>query len=387
MKKIYYLLAFVALAFSACQKEPALHQITVIPPLKQTLAITLQSSDYQSLSSGYPKSTLTIDNNTDAGIYVPQILNKEYSNVADGSTATVTYTQSALYFKPATDSLYNDVYYSLTAADYTLLPGNTYADFSVAQTLSWLPYKYTTPVKNQLALIKFTPYPTTLSPAPPYSFLYYNGKWQTIYTIQPAQYTQAGVGEYNQFTTSNSESSLVAMFNYFLKNDLTIIDTVKKNDIVFVSFDYYDSGSKNAYQRVKPLQFDGNNFVAPYTTTATINLVKTSGSWGVATAAPGVNHTLNAADETLIANSSIGGSALATYRGYVSKYGDFDVGTGQWTTTLLNQAFILVLQTDYPTPQQNIPYNVTFNEYINSADVATTFTYQWNGTTWIPGQN
>src|ERR1700756_5261229 len=274
MKKIYYLLAFATLAFSACQKEPTLHQITVVPviPVKENLTITLQPADYQSLASGYPKSTMTIDDNTDAALYVPQILNKEYSNLADGSTAIVTYTQSALYFKPAADSLYSDVYYQLSNADYLLLPGNKYTDFSLAQTLAWLPYKYTSPVNNQLALINFTPYPSTLTPPPPYSFLYYQGAWKQIYTIQPAQYTQAGVGKYDQFTTSNSESSLVSTFNFFLKNDLTIMDTVKKNDIIFVSFDYY--ASSTAYQRVKPLEYDGNNFVAPYTMPATISLTK-----------------------------------------------------------------------------------------------------------------
>jgi hypothetical protein len=385
MKKIYYLLAFAVLALSACQKEPALQQVTVIPPLKETLTLTLQTSDYQSLASGYPKSTFTIDNNADAAIYVPQIMNKEYSNVADGSTATVTYAQSALYWKSNADSVYADAYYALTAADYLLLPNNTYTDFSIAQVESWLTYKYPSPTANELKLLKFTPYPATLTPAPPLSFMYYNNKWINIYTVSPAQYTSAGLGQYDEFTTAWTETALNGAFNTFMKSDPTLMDTIKKNDIVFVSFNYYVS-SKADYQRVKPLQFDGNNFVAPYTTTATIDLVKTSGSWGVATTAAGVNHTLNAADETLIANSSVGGTALASYRGYVSKYGDFDVGTGEWTLPLLDQAFILVLQADYPTPTANIPYNITYNVYTNSVDVPTVATFTWNGTTWIASQ-
>ncbi len=383
MKKLNYLIVLSALALAACQKQPGLHSITPQPSTTsvQTITVTLQPSDYALLTSGYPKSTLSFDNATDAGTYLPQILAAKYPTAADKSTATVTYTQSSLYFKPAADSLYSDVYYQLTNADYSLLPGNKYADFSVAQTLAWLPYKYTAPVNNQLALINFTPYPSTLTPPPPYSFLYFGGKWQTIYTIQPAQYTQAGVGKYDQFTTANSESSLVSTFNFFLKNDLTIMDTVKKNDIVFVSFDYY--ANSTAYQRVKPLEFDGNNFVAPYTQPATITLTKTAGVWAPAAILPTVTHTLTAADITLIANSGTATGASASVLSNLGQYGDFE---SAWTTAELNAAFILVLKADVTAPVTNTNYQVIFKLYTGGSDVNTTYTYQWDGTTWQPQQ-
>jgi hypothetical protein len=121
MKKIYYLFAFGILTLTACQKEPALH--SVLPSEEKSLTITLQKSDYAYIT-GYPSSTLTIDDITDAQKYIPEILNAEYANLDNGSTAAVTYTQSALYFVPAADSLYSDVAYTLTASDYLLLPGN-----------------------------------------------------------------------------------------------------------------------------------------------------------------------------------------------------------------------------------------------------------------------
>jgi len=42
----------------------------------------------------------------------------------------------------------------------------------------------------------------------------------------------------------------------------------------------------------------------------------------------------------------------------------------------------LVLTTDYPTPTPNINYKVTYLAY-SGGDVATTLTFQWNGTAWV----
>src|ERR1700744_1759289 len=163
MKKIYYLLAVAALGLSAYQKDPTLQNTRAAATL-QSLNLTLQPSDYGELSSGYPKTALSFDDAVDADTYIPQILNAEYVNAANGSTANVTYTVSSLYFKPNADSLYSDAYYSLSSSDYLLLPGNTYKDFSIAQAEEWLPYKYPSATANQLALLNFTVYPTTQTP-------------------------------------------------------------------------------------------------------------------------------------------------------------------------------------------------------------------------------
>jgi hypothetical protein len=391
MKKYFYLLVLASMAFASCTKLPAvtpaasLQTTGPVPPAQtvQTISLTLQPSDYALISSGYPKTSLSFDNATDAATYLPQILTSKYPTAANTSTAIVTYTQSALYFKPAADSLYNDIYYQLTNADYLLLPKNTFTDFSLAQTLSWLPYKYTAPVANQLALIKFTPYPTTLTPAPPYSFLYFGGKWQTIYTVQPAQYSQAGVGSFDQFTTAMSESSIAGYFNFFLKNDITIMDTVKKNDIIFVSFDYYNSTTKIAYQRVKPLQFDGNNFVAPYTTTATIKLTKSNGSWGVAQSLPVISYTLTKTDMTNIANSGSLTGASSSVLSNLGQYFDFE---SAWTPAELDLAFISVLKTQYTAPVTNTNYAVVYPAYVSSGDVPTSYYFQWINNAWVAQQ-
>jgi hypothetical protein len=374
MKKIYYLLVFIAFAFTACQKEPALH--SVMPSEVQTLTLTLQQSDYQLLpSTAYPSKTFTIDNDNDAEQYIPVILNSKYANLSNGSTAVVTYTKSALYFKPAADSLFADVAYTLTTADYSLLPGNTFTDFSIAQALKWLPYKYPTPVANQLVLLTFTPFPATLTP--PYSFMYLNGAWKQIYTITPAEYTAVGLGKFDQFTSSN-DAKLPSMLSALVKTDITIQDTVKAGDIEYISFDYFASNSK-AYQRVIPLQYDGNNYVAPKTSTGALNFVKKGGTWAFVQPLPVVAYTLLPADITLIANSTISSSSN---RSNLASYKDFS----GWSAADLNAAMILVLTADFKTPQQNTNYQVTYLNYTGGADVPTVLTFQWDGTKWVPQQ-
>jgi hypothetical protein len=387
MKKIYYLFAFVALAFTACQKEPVLQSTTPLAS-KLTLNITLQQSDYAELASGYPKTSFTIDDLSDANYYIPQILNAEYLAAANGSTAKVTYTTSALYFK-VKDSLLSDVSYTLTHNDYLLLTGNTYTDFSPAQMLQWMNEDtsvYQTSVKGQEAVVTFTPYPATLTPPVPYTYVKTGLKgWQQAYMIQPAQYTTLGDGKYNQITPSTTDAVLAGDFAYFLKNDITIMDTVKKNDIIYVSFNYYVAANTKAvpptpaydYQRIIPLQYDGNNFVAPYNEPAAgiATFVKANGTWK---AEPVVAYTLQPADYTAIENGTAG---TASARANLKSYGDFDY---EWTIPYMDAAIIEILPTAIPSPQINTLYQVTFSNYDSPATSPLSFT--WSGTAWVAQQ-
>jgi hypothetical protein len=381
MKKIYYLLAFVTLAFTACQKEPLLQNSEPVGT-KQSLTITLQSSDYAKLTSGYPKTAFTFDDLADANTYIPQILSIEYLSAANGSTAKVNYTQSALYFKAA-DSVYKvttagtdtgkDSYYALTAADYLLLPGNKYTDFSVAQLLTWLPYKFPTAVNNTMRLISWTIYPTGTTPAVPYSFLFTDGAWREIYTLQPAQYTALGVGKYDQITSAftNIPQTMAAVVN----QDLSITDTIKKNDIVYVSYNYYVSATA-VYQRTQPIQWNGTSFVAPYTTPASATFIKVNGVWKPQ---PVVTYTLTAADLTIIEAGAAGTTAAKTN---LTSYGDF---SSAWATSDMNAAVTECLLVDFPTPATNTLYQVTYPNYSSTAPNPLGF--MWDGTTWDPQQH
>jgi len=371
MKKIFYLSAFIAFAFTACQKEPALHSVT---PQVSVLNLTLQQSDYQLLpKSDYPYSTYTIDDVADAKKYIPIILNTRDPQLSNGTPANVTYTVSSPYFKLA-DSTYSDVAYTLTDADYTLLPGNTYTDFSTSQILSWLPYKYPAPVNNQLAVLTYTYYQSGATPSAGIpmtsSFLYLNGQWQEIYTLSAAQYTALGRGSYGEIIAADN-ANLPGYFNTLLKADPTIMDTVKRGDVEYVSFKYY--AKPVTAQRVVPLVFDGTNFVNTPTVTNTLPFVKSNGTW---IPDPTVYYTLTSVDTKLISNSSFGTAAQRTDLG---KYGDFS----GWSAADLQSAITLVLTTDFPNPTPNVNYNVTYLNYTGGTDVPTVFTLQWNGTAWV----
>lgn len=364
MKKILYLSALLALAFTACQKQPNL----VPASYTKTMNLTLQQSDYQLLpKADYPYYTYTFDNTADANTYIPVILNARDPQLGNGSVANVSYTVSAPYLKLA-DSVYADVAYTLTGADYLLLPGNKYTDFSLAQVLAWLPYKYPTPVANQLALLTFNYYNGGSTNVATLSFLYLGGAWQTIYTISPAQYTAEGLGKYDQFTSA--QANLPGYFNALLKADVVLMATAKYGDVQYVSFDYYGGGT---FQRVIPLVYNGTNWVNTAVITNTLNYIKSNGTW---IPNPTVYYTLGKADFTLIANSTIGTAAERTNLG---QYGDFS----GWAAADLNSAMILVLTTDFTTPKVNIDYKVTYLNYTGGADVPTVLTFQYIGTAWV----
>lgn len=379
MKKAFYLLALVAISFTACQKQPVVPTFTA-PVAPSTLTLTLQSSDYKKLpSSNYASTSFSFKNGTDAQNGIPVILTAEYPNAANKSTAAVTYTQTPTAFTVA-DSVIKDDSYTLTAADYLLLPKNTYTDFSVAQLLQWLPYKFPSVPNNTLKLITWTIYPASTSPVMPYSFLYTNNKWIAIYTIQPSQYTALGLGKYDEFTTANTNmpQTLGALVN----TDVTITDTIKTGDIIYVSYNYYVSSTAD-YQRVQPLEYNGSNFVVPYNYPVTLNFAKTNGTWAYVQPLPVIAHTLTAADITLIAGSGTATGASASVLANLASYSDFE---SAWTAAELDAAFILVLKADYATPATNTNYQVTYNAYVGGGDVPTTYSFQWNGTAWVAQQ-
>jgi hypothetical protein len=380
MKKLYYLLALVTMAFTACQKQP----VVPVPSLTNTatLTFTLAQSDYKLLpNTSYPFTSLSFQSTADANSYIPTILNaKESPNLNDGSTASVTYTlaQPGASITVA-DSLFKDVAYTVSAADYAAVTGGTFKDLSAAQVISFLKYKYPTPKPNQLAVISYTFY-TGTDVSVINSFLYLNGAWKKIYQISPAQYTALNLGSADFSATDLP--NLPAYFNTFLKADPTIIDTVKANDIVYVSYKYFVS-SANTFQRVMALTYDGNNFAAvPAVTQATGSFLKTKGTWNAVVPVPTVNYTLTAADIKLI-GSPTGTIGTASQRANLTSYSDFE---SSWASADLNSAMILALTTDFPTPQVNVLYKVTYSAYVNSADVPTIRSFIYNGTAWVAQQ-
>ena len=368
MKKIYYLLAALTITFTACQKQPNLVPASYV----KAMTLTLQPSDYQLLSyKTYPYNTFSFYSIADANTYIPTILNARDPQLGNGSTARVTYNLVPS-IAPA-DSVYSDLTYTVTSADYFAVTGNHYGDFEASDVLNFLAYKYPNPSPNQLAIITYVLY-TGSDNTVTNSFLYLNGAWIKIYQVTPAEYTEAGEGKYDQFTKSD-QSNLPAYFNLFLKTDISaagIADTVKANDIEYVSYSYYGGGN---YQRVLALTYNGSNWEVTGGLSTSAYL-KSGGTW---IPDPTVYYTLKPADTKLIANST---SGTAAERSNLASYGDFS----GWSAADLNSAMILVLTTDFPAPKPNVNYKVTYLNYTGGTDVPTVLTFQYNGTAWVAEQ-
>jgi hypothetical protein len=386
MKRIYYLLAIVAIAFTACQKQPIVGLGGSASNEVKIINVTLAAADYKMLDTTvYAYKSKTFKSDADAKLYIPIILNKSYPQLSNGSIANVSYSSQFV----VADSVYSHLTYTLTNADYLLLPKNTFTDFSIAQVITWLPFKYTSPVDNQQVILNFTYYDGSTSiPKTTYAFVYTNKTWVQAYMITPAQYAAIGHGSFNQFVNADN-ANLPAYLNSIMKADPLLMATAKAGNVQYVSFNFYNS-TKPAVtsQRVLPLVFDGTNWLP--SASGTLGFVKSGGTW---IPDPTVYYTVGgvgSADLTLIGGSGIGGNALSGDVTSLVKYGDFDT---YWMslstpnpTSYLNQAFILILTKDFPTPKLNTPYKVTFLYYTGGKDVSTIYTFTYNGTAWVAAQ-
>lgn len=197
------------------------------------------------------------------------------------------------------------------------------------------------------------------------------------YTITPAEYASVGLGKYSQFSSAN-DAQLTSILSALVKTDITVQDTIKAGDIEFISYNYYGSDGKT-YQKVTPLEYDGNNYIAPASSTGgPLNFIKKAGKWEFVQPLPIIAYTLTTADNTLIVNGAAGS---ATAKSNLGQYGDF---SSSWTLSDLNAAMIEVLTADFTTPETNTIYAVTFNNY--NAVAPDPLKFIWDGTKWVAQQ-
>jgi len=392
MKKLYYLLAILAVgaAFSACSPLskmndqlnalPSNTQITanpVIPPI--TFSVTLAAADYGLLpSADYAKTKFYYKTTDDAKVSIPAILAAKYPTYPDKSSASVTYAFGPVSIAVA-DTLNADVNYTLTAADYTLLPGNKFTDFSTAQILSWLPYKYPTPAANQLAVLTYTYFESGKTPSAGVpatdAFLYLNGVWTKIYRISNAQYASVGNGTNNWFIAADA-GNLVSYFNTFLKSDAAVMATAKFGTVIYVNYRYLTT-----YQRVLPLTFDGTNWVTT-PTPLTLTFLKTNGVW---VADNTVYYTLVQADYTYMGTQSPSTIGSTAARANIASFPDFNT-SATTDATYWSDADITSIIADFAkhkygtTAVLNQKFTITYAVYNFGVVTNKTKTYQYDGT-------
>lgn len=402
MKKIYHLLAFAALAFSACQKEPRLNQIMVKPPATPptTASITLAASDYGLLPSSDPAQTNQFFGSLSAALNsVPTILNEEYSTAAEKSQITVTFQLEPTVPAAVTliDSVYSHTTYTLTSADYLKLPNNKYTDFTDAQIETWFPYagnptnavgtSWGAPVSPTLALPTFTYYANSTTSTQTFAYLYSGTAWSKIYLITSAQYTALGKGgTANDFAVAD-EPNLPGYFSALLNADPSVSGVAKVGTIEYVSYKLYAGSTAKTYQLVMPMVFDGTKWVNSQTT-ATAVFTKTNGVW-VGTTDNTVNYTLTTANYTTI--EAISGVASAAAIADLTSHGDFSIAAGtttgdgsRWTDAQIANGIIAILKTLYTAPSANQKFNVTFKTYGGYSTEIETFNYDGTNFVYLP---
>lgn len=393
MKKIFnvFAIAAAAVVVTSCNPLDKTYKTiddNPIPAAASSYTYTVVAADYKLLpttSTAYKNGVFSTS--VDANTYVPTILAAKYPLAGNGSKATVTYNiATATPQIKLADSLYTHVAYTLTNADYLLLPNNKYTDFSDAQVESWLPYagnptgavgtSFGSPAANTLALLTFNYYASGSTTTQTFSYLYISSAWKKIYTITPAQYASIGKGGTNNDFSSSDDATLPSYLNAFLKADISVMATAKVGDLQYVSYKYYATATKSTYQRVMVLQFDGTNWTTgAVTTTVSNTFSKTNGTWASQVI---ISYTLNSADIELIANSTAG---TADARTNLESYKDFD---SAWGVADLDAAMIIVLTADYPSPQSGAIYSVTYPKYSGSAPNPLNFL--WDGTKWVAQQ-
>ena len=376
MKKLYYLLVFIAIVSASCD------------PTSQTYK-TLDNLPKPTVAATYTLTLGTYKSATDANLSVPASLATKYPLSTNTSNALVTFALAPSSSNVAVpDSTIAHVASTLVASDYTFpastlpppsntpVPGNTTAYFTAAGVINYLNYKYPTPTANQLVVLTYVYFETGNTPTggttQTDSYIYLPTGWIKCYTITPAQYTASGRGAQG-FYTAADYGSLAGYFNAILSSDPTVMGPAKVGSVVYVSYKFTAT-----YQKIMTLTYDGSTWALKQT----LPFLKLSGVWVpdptiYITEAVGTN-----ADYVWLNTNTTIGSTLA--RANVASFGDFDIRTTtglttNWSTTDVTAALAAILLHRFPNATIGVPYKVTYSVYTGTVS-ATSQTFVFDGT-------
>jgi hypothetical protein len=367
MKKIYYLLAFVAgiTALSACNPlDKTYKELGDLPSPTApatSVTLTLAAADYGLLPTGnYAKTAFYFKTLEDAKTFVPTILAAKYPTYGDKSTALITYATAPLVAK-AVDSVFANVAYTLAPADYTLNGGTTtFTNFSATQIITWLGIKYPGAAENKLAVITFNFFDQGATTTVTQSFMVMGGVWTKLYHVTAAQYNSIGKGGTNNDFAAADAPLIPSYLNALLKDDPTVSVPAKTGDIKYVSYKYYAGGAvPNTFQRVAVLTYNGTNWT---TTSASASLVyaKTNGVW---VADNTVNYVLTPADHVVISGLTFGSDAA---RANLASFKSVDLrptSATKWTADEIANGVAAFAKIKYPAAEQNQIFNLSYYGY------------------------
>ena len=290
MRKIFYLIMLIATTVSACDPMKdtynELDATTNAGAVVKAFSYTMVKADYDFLKARtggiqYPATISARQSFTspeEAGLYIPDVLNRNYPQLDNGSAITVTYNQYLYTF--VNNTISNRISYTLTNSDYAL-GGTTFTNFDRwSQVETFLKAKYPN-AKDSLVTLTYTAFNTNTNPTSKTvtdDFFFKNGQWYDTYRISPEEYTSVDRGRFNNFIAAD-QPMLVDYFNKFLKAKLI---APKVNDFIYVSFS--NRPASTTLQEVMALRFDGTNWVKLADNTnvlvpATLKFAKKAGVW------------------------------------------------------------------------------------------------------------
>jgi hypothetical protein len=380
MKKIVYLLSALMLAFTACDPmEDAYNELDAIADGKQDKGIvvnkTFVAADYQFFKTPAPTvaSRLAFSSEDQAVELLPSFINDKFKHLKEGAVVNITFNQ-ALY-PTLSNTVATNARVTISSSEYTAI-GRTDRITSSADLITYLNFKYPTPVERQLVAITYKvsdPADNTKTVTMKDSFFFMDGSWMKVYHVTDAEYASTGNGKFNNFD-SNSDAHLLNYINQFLTNYYVKNGLVAKvGDVQYVSYAYFGGGTN---QRLAVMVYNGTKWIEAVTqfTANTLKFKKTKGAWVVDLT---ITYILPRADYNWIGiDNPSPNYGTAVNRANVAQFGSyftqFSTDTRYWTQEEINKSLIALIKHKFPNPKEGIKFEMVYKVYSGSTETKST---------------
>ncbi|CAA0216399.1 hypothetical protein [Tenacibaculum maritimum] len=395
MKKIFYFLMMLMLAFVACTPlEDVYEQIDKegATPIVGNVVYTLSDKDYTNKrNEGLGLDHNYLESEDQSKELLPSFLADKYSVLGKGSSAKITYK---LYFKK--DNEKSLIVYKVQNQDY-LDAGLRYSSISSnSQMIQLLNHLYPSPSDRVLVSLTYVKRITGLNITVENGFIYSNGTWEKSMGLTADDYAAMGKVR-SQF--SNKEEAL-AKIPLFLKNKLQY-NSPEKGYIQGVMYKLFvtdkqdidgdgDKEEKEVYSFVVFYIYNGIDWVEYENTVEKVLQLGHNGAKWVPDNT--IKYTLQGADYSLVADNLKSENGYENAASNLANYGNFNrtgestgdepTGDSSWNDHMMEKALGIVLEKLNPTAKNNQKYIVTYNMY-NGSSGTQQFPMIKNNNKWV----
>ena len=381
MKKIIFYLMILGIAVTGCNPLDDIYDDIDANEsvIVGDVVYTLTEDDYDALE----KSFGNFDDEEEAKVLIPGLLDEKYPVWGLGSSAVVTFDLYAP--KREERSL---IRYTVTIEDYDANPEterfNNFDDED--QIIDFLNVKYPSPADRTLVSLTYAFFDggvNTLNNG----FLYINDGWEMILGFTDDEYEAMGEG----FPNFSSEDEAIAKIPIFLKDKFKF-ETKEAGDIEAIMYKLFTTDvddldgdgrvdDRTTYSYVKYFVFDGANW-SEYNDviSSTIQFGHDGSTWVPDNT---IKYALTTDDVAFISNALI-----ETYPGpadNVGFFGSFDRRSGSgnfWNDDMLLEAFNLLLDNNNPSAEEGQKYVLTFVVFTGSVGTETKSVIKTDGV-WV----